>query len=101
LSDINLNNNNINIDSFYEGQQALIFNTKYNDVLSNQISFSINLNDSVLIGDLNNDNEINVVDVIIIVNIILNEEFDSLADLNQDGTINISDIILLINIILN
>ena len=100
LSDINLNNN-INIDSFYEGQQALIFNTKYNDVLSNQISFSINLNDSVLIGDLNNDNEINIVDVIIIINMILNEEFDVLADLNEDEMINISDIILLVNIILN
>ena len=100
LSDINLNNN-INIDSFYQGQQALIFNTKYNDILSNQISFTISLNNSDLIGDLNNDNEINIIDVIIAVNMILNEEFNILADLNEDEMINISDIILLINIILN
>jgi len=100
LSNLNLNDN-INIDSFYEGQQALIVNTKYNDVLSDQISFAINLNNSDLIGDLNDDNQINVIDVIIIVNMILNEEFDALADLNEDEIINIFDIILLVNIILN
>ncbi len=64
-------------------------------------NFTINLNNSDLIGDLNNDNEINIVDVIIAVNMILSEEFDILADLNEDQMINISDIILLINIILS
>ena len=59
------------------------------------------MNNNDLIGDLNDDNQINVVDVIIIVNIILNEEFDALADLNEDEIINIFDIILLVNIILN
>ena len=59
------------------------------------------VNDAVLVGDLNYDGEINIIDVILIVNIILGHEFDSLADLNEDGTINIADIILLVNVILN
>ena len=54
-----------------------------------------------MLGDLNYDGEINVVDIIMIINIILDEQFDSLADINEDEVINVMDIILLVNIILN
>jgi len=103
LSDVTLANNDnyINIDSFSNGNQILIFNTNYNDVTSNEISFTININNTNLLGDLNYDGEINVVDAIIIINMILDEQFDSLADLNEDEAINIMDIVLLVNIILN
>ena len=36
-----------------------------------------------------------------IINIILDEQFDSLADINEDEVINVMDIILLVNIIIN
>ena len=57
---------------------------------------------SILMGDLNLDNEINVIDVVLLVNIILghNEIIDG-CDLNDNGEINILDVVLLINIILN
>ena len=58
-----------------------------------------------LLGDLNDDTNINILDVIILVNIILGEEPDSyelyVGDVNEDGLINILDIILIVNIILN
>jgi len=102
LFNINLDtNNSISIDSFSNGHQILIFNTNYNGVESNQFSFTIDLDHIDLLGDLNDDGEINVVDAIIIVNMILDEQYDSLADLNEDEAINIMDIVLLINIILN
>ena len=55
-----------------------------------------------LLGDLNNDNQTNVIDVIIVVNIILGEisEIDH-ADLNSDQIVNVLDVIELINIILS
>jgi hypothetical protein len=60
---------------------------------------------SVLLGDVNADDELNVLDVLLIVNHILG--INSLggvemyiADLNQDGILNIQDIILLISEIL-
>ena len=55
-----------------------------------------------LLGDLNNDNLTNVIDVIIVVNIILGEisQIDH-ADLNSDQIINVLDVIELINIILS
>jgi len=53
-------------------------------------------------GDLNGDQNINVLDVIILTNMILSGlEFSNLADLNSDQTLDILDIILLVNIILD
>ena len=53
------------------------------------------------LGDVNNDEIINVLDIVLIVNIVLTEGFNQSADLNTDGIINILDIIQLVNIILN
>mgnify|MGYP001498108882 CR=1 FL=1 len=53
------------------------------------------------LGDINNDSEINILDVISLVNIVLNtDEANEACDINQDGDINILDIINLVNIIL-
>ena len=59
-----------------------------------------NLN--VLLGDLNFDQIINVVDIISIINIItLSLDYNYLADLNDDGIINVIDIIAVVNMIIN
>ena len=54
-----------------------------------------------MLGDINNDGIINILDILIVINIILNNEYDINVDLNQDNIINIQDIVLLVNIILN
>tara|TARA_Y100000994_G_scaffold47743_1_gene37408 strand:- start:881 stop:2170 length:1290 start_codon:yes stop_codon:yes gene_type:complete len=59
----------------------------------------IGLDNSNMIGDLNGDSTINVQDIILTVNLILNNEYNSLADLNSDDSIDVLDIILLVNII--
>ena len=61
--------------------------------------------DECELGDLNQDNSINVLDIVFLVNIILGTvELDNvllcLSDFNQDGSINIQDIVLLVNLIL-
>ena len=53
------------------------------------------------IGDVNYDQEMNVLDIIFIIGIILNEQYDEIADINSDQIINILDVIQLVNIILN
>ena len=56
---------------------------------------------SVLNGDVNNDNIINIQDVIIIVNVILGTtDIANCEDFNADGLINIQDVILIVNQIL-
>ena len=57
--------------------------------------------DSIL-GDVNSDNVINILDIILVVNIILGiNDFNNLADINNDGSIDILDVVQLVNIILN
>ena len=51
-------------------------------------------------GDLNNDNNLNVLDVILLVNLILSQQYNSIADFNNDSILNVLDVITLINIIL-
>ena len=57
--------------------------------------------DNNLLGDINNDGLINIIDVVQLVDIIINNEQNDQADLNNDNTINVLDIITLVNIILN
>ena len=56
------------------------------------------------IGDLNGDMLFDVLDIVLLSNLILSENYNEsdflLADLNSDGLIDILDIVLLINLIL-
>ena len=67
---------------------------------------SIILNDDACdFGDLNGDQELNVLDVVIVVNIVLDnfnpsQEELCAADINQDDIVNVLDIVALINLIL-
>ena len=62
-----------------------------------EISFKFN----EILGDLNSDSIVNVIDAIILVNLILNFEYQSNADYNNDGLLNVQDIILIINTIID
>lgn len=58
------------------------------------------------LGDFNNDNLVNVVDVVSIVNCILTSEncflnSQTCVDMNDDGVLNIVDIVILVNFILS
>ena len=58
-----------------------------------------------LIGDINNDEVINILDVILLINFIIGTSEPSSndiisSDLNQDGILNVLDIVILVNIIL-
>ena len=53
-----------------------------------------------ILGDINGDNLINIQDVVLVVNLVLSDEYNNSADLNIDSNVNILDIIQIINIIL-
>ena len=62
-------------------------------------------NNQDMIGDINADDAVNILDVVIIVNFILGSQTPTDAeftasDLNSDGTLNVLDIVQLVNIIL-
>ena len=54
-----------------------------------------------IIGDINGDGTINVIDIVMTVDLILNNNYDSVADINEDGLLNVLDVVILIDWILN
>ena len=52
-------------------------------------------------GDMNNDGLLNILDLVIIINHIMSNEYSDIGDVNQDGLLNILDIVTLVNIILD
>jgi len=63
-------------------------------------------NTNGVIGDINQDDVINVLDIINLINFILGVEIPddnqiTLSDLNDDQIINILDVVMLVNLILN
>ena len=60
----------------------------------------------IMLGDLNQDEIINVLDIVLLVNIIIGSEGGTdlqlqAGDINQDGMINVQDIVLLVNLVIN
>ena len=80
---------------------------------NNEILFAANsniyrlLSDEQLfeIGDINQDEQINIQDIILIINFVLGNHLDQYefwsSDLNKDNLIDILDVVLIINLILN
>jgi len=69
-----------------------------NPLKAQHLEFNIG---NIMIGDINNDDIINILDAIELINLILSSGYHSIADINSDNILDILDIILLINIILN
>jgi len=53
------------------------------------------------LGDINCDGILNVLDVVLMVNMILEDEYDVIADINEDGVLNVLDVVILVNLILD
>ena len=53
-----------------------------------------------IVGDVNDDDTLNILDVVLLVNLILGGEAAECGDANSDGAVNILDVVLLVNIIL-
>tara|TARA_Y100001970_G_scaffold39013_1_gene48011 strand:- start:72 stop:1904 length:1833 start_codon:yes stop_codon:yes gene_type:complete len=89
-------NINISIDSSIEEFYLKVYSL--NKPSNYQI---INFDNNFILGDLNDDFELNIQDIVLIVNYILfDQDYTENADLNQDYGINILDIIQIINLIL-
>ena len=54
-----------------------------------------------ILGDVNLDGELNVLDIVFNVSLVLNGEYNQLGDINEDGFLNVLDIVALVDIVLN
>jgi len=62
------------------------------------LMFSVEV-DNFLLGDVNNDGIVNVLDIVSTVNFVLSGAYNQAADTNADGEINILDVVIMVNII--
>ena len=87
----------------YVGQGHIPFSAglEFESEFSSSFLYELVCADDGLIGDINSDQEINILDIVGLVNIILSEDFQNIGDLNSDLDNNILDVVILIQIILN
>ena len=65
-------------------------------------NYIFNVYRNQILGDINSDSTVNVLDVVILVSIILGNGEETLnSDVNLDGNINVLDVVTLINLILS
>ena len=58
-------------------------------------------NSDVILGDVNGDEVLDILDVVILINLVLDNDFSEAGDINQDDVIDILDIVILVNMILS
>ena len=54
-----------------------------------------------IIGDVNNDSILNILDIVSMITLILDGEYHECGDVNSDGVLNILDVVIFVNIILS
>ena len=52
-------------------------------------------------GDVNADGVLNILDIILLVNIALSDEYNATVDFNNDGLVTVLDIVTLVSTILH
>jgi len=91
-------NVSININDFFENEYILRIYPQNNIDKMQLLSFYRNF----ILGDINSDNLINILDIVGLINHILYDNYYiPEADINQDNVINIIDVVQLINYILS
>ena len=105
-----------NYPYFASGDNQLCDSDFIPDCVENSSNFEISLDqyyysfildtpqdcqDDALVGDINDDGILNILDIVLMVNIALDDVYDGVADMNGDGVINVLDIVTLINTILS
>ena len=70
--------------------------------VTNSLSELKDLNyEIIFVNDDSNDGSLDILDLVILSNLILDNEFSLVGDLNSDGSLDILDIVLLVNVILS
>ena len=86
------------VQEFDFNHDGLLLDTKVITILPHEaIEHNIYFGNN---GDINNDGLLNVLDIVLIVNQILSDEYYESSDINEDGELNILDIVQLVNLIL-
>ena len=84
------------------GVIILTNSSNYNAIMQieNSVFDFADMEEFIATGDINNDTIIDILDIIILLNMIFDDEYDLIADLNVDGIVNILDVVIIVNFVL-
>jgi hypothetical protein len=57
------------------------------------------VSDNYILGDINGDEILNVLDIVLMINMILSNEYSVVADVNEDESVDVLDVVLMVNIL--
>ena len=72
-----------------------------NTVIARAQKYGLDYFDGNLLGDINEDGILNILDIVALVNLVLAGEYNPMGDMNDDETLNILDIVTLANLVLS
>lgn len=96
-------NHNIQVDGYLmsDGLYSTYIHIESNATGPITIPIYVQVGYQSIIGDVNQDNQINIQDVVLLISMIIGDiPINNEADINQDEQINIQDVVLLITLIL-
>lgn len=98
FSDFDISNvQTFKVDDYFNGGW-----NSYDDYVSDHRPVFMSFNfEPAAVGDLNNDQNIDILDVIVVISLILEGDYNSLGDINTDGLLNVMDVVIIVNSILN
>ena len=86
-------------------EKQIIFHENVTNGLNEEEVYSIvvdlinNIPNDIMLGDINGDETLNVLDIVMMINMILSNEYSLVADVNEDGFINVLDVVVMVNIL--
>ncbi|OUT42761.1 MAG: hypothetical protein CBB66_00455 [bacterium TMED6] len=91
----------INFMPTSNGSQNNTMTIYSNDEFDPVMVFQMSGEGFAVIGDLNTDGTLNILDIVALIGYVFNDNENPYADLNGDGTVNIVDVVMLVNLVLN
>ncbi len=91
----------INFMPTSNGSQNNTMTIYSNDEFNPIMVFQMSGEGFAVIGDLNTDGTLNILDIVALIGYVFNDNENPYADLNGDGTVNIVDVVMLVNLVLN
>ena len=85
------------VEGLFAGQGGVDLSFYFNNFLE----IDYNSECSLILGDLNNDGILNIIDIVALVYLVLDDQFNTQGDINSDSFINVVDIVALVHLILN
>ena len=61
--------------------------------------YSLDYLHNIILGDINGDGILNILDIVLMINMILDNEYSIVADVNEDGAVDILDVVIMVNIL--